>query len=164
MSKTSILTWCIPTWAYNNKLGAIWTQLVFKVARKRKKNKPLLHNFVCFRMHKIKASAEVFLIFWVRNYLFLKTNITSEGTVCQCFIPSTALHCSLPSKFLWQKLFWVISNSVQCLKFTLVLLHVLLKPWRGVRCLHVLTVCNTPVSHCLTIVIRTTLGRQINFI
>ena len=33
----------------------------------------------------------------------------------QCFIVSTALHCSLPSKFLCVQLFWVITNSVQCL-------------------------------------------------
>ena len=37
----------------------------------------------------------------VRNYLFLKNYITSEGAISfsQCVILSTALHCLLPSKF-----------------------------------------------------------------
>ena len=39
--------------------------------------------------------------FWI--YFFLKK-----------LLPSTALYCSLPSKFLGQQLIWVITNSVHC--------------------------------------------------
>ena len=45
-----------------------------------KEKTPLLHKFVCFQM-LIKASGLKSFIIWVRNYLFLKNYVTSEGAV-----------------------------------------------------------------------------------
>ena len=35
-----------------------------------------------------------------KKYFFLENYVASEGGLSQCFIPSAALHCLLPSKFL----------------------------------------------------------------
>ena len=45
-----------------------------------KEKTPLLHNFVCFQMHNKRLQLKSFII-WVRNYLFLKNYVTSEGAV-----------------------------------------------------------------------------------
>ena len=48
----------------------------------------------------------------VRNHIFLRNYVTSQGAV---FTMLYTIHFSLPSKFSCQQLFWVITNSVQCL-------------------------------------------------
>ena len=70
-SKTSLLTWCISTYAQNNKPVKIRTQLVVEVARQQKKNTLVTpqrklslwsHEGVCFQMLDLgtsKSSSEV---------------------------------------------------------------------------------------------------------
>ena len=85
-SKTSILTWCIPTYAWNNKLVKIWTKLFIEVAREKlPKNTLFAQNNVCAFRCKIKGFTWCLLLFdyfiiWVRNYLLLK-NYFSERVV-----------------------------------------------------------------------------------
>ena len=45
-----------------------------------KEKTPLLHKFVCFQMPNKRLQLKSFNI-WVRNYLFLKNYVTSEGAV-----------------------------------------------------------------------------------
>ena len=48
--------------------------------RIKKEKTPLLYNYVCFQMNNKMLQLKPFII-WVRNNLFLKNYITSEGTV-----------------------------------------------------------------------------------
>ena len=87
------------------------THLVIDVAREQWKSKhPFLHKFVCFQMTKKPPGLKYFKSL-VRNNLFLKDYVTISELFLKCFIPLTALHCSLPSKFLCWQLFWVITRS-----------------------------------------------------
>ena len=74
----------------------------------------------------------------VRYYFFLKY-VTSEGAVSQCFILSTTLYCSTPSKFVCQQLCWVITNSVKYI------LHALNKG----KTIDVIVVCKSSVIYWL---------------
>ena len=57
----------------------VFTPLVVEVAmRITKGKKTLLHKFVYFQMPN--KGLKCFII-WVRNYLFLKNYVTSEGAV-----------------------------------------------------------------------------------
>ena len=46
----------------------------------KKKKIPLLHYFVSFQMHNKRLRLK-YIIIWVRNYLFLKNYVISEGAV-----------------------------------------------------------------------------------
>ena len=84
---------------------ALLTAWFCKRIMKEKTNK-----FVCVQMHNKRLRAWSLSSdskIWVRNSLFLKNNFRGSR-----FILSTALHCSLQSKFLCWQLFLVITNSV----------------------------------------------------
>ena len=46
----------------------------------KEKNTLLLHDFVCFQMQNKRLQLKSFII-WVRNDLFLKNYVTSEGVI-----------------------------------------------------------------------------------
>ena len=51
-----------------------------KLQENNEEKTPLLHKFVCFQMPN-QTSGLKSIIIWVRNYLFLKNYVTSEGAV-----------------------------------------------------------------------------------
>ena len=69
---------------HNNKPVKILTQVI-EVAREKLKKNTHLHKFVCFQVPNINkgfsSSGLASFIIWVRNYLFLKKYVTSEGAV-----------------------------------------------------------------------------------
>ena len=89
----------------------IWAQLVIEVARKWwKKTHHCCTNLCAFKWNK-RLQLKSFNIS-VRKYLFLKKVCYFRGShFSQCFIPSTALHCSLPSGFMQ---IYILSNYQQC--------------------------------------------------
>ena len=79
---------------------------------------PMLHINLCALSclkHRLSC-LKPFDILSEKLHLSQKLHYFRGSRFSQCFILSTALHCSLPSKFLCSQLFWVITNSVQCLK------------------------------------------------
>ena len=86
LSKTSLLTWCIPTYASNNKPVNIWTQLVVE---KWKKKHPCRRSNVVSDALILRPQLSWGLEFnsniFVRNYFFLKNYVTSEGAVSPMF-------------------------------------------------------------------------------
>ena len=100
LSKTSRLTWCIPSCAYNNKHVKMLAQSVFEVARKWwKKNTPVGRICVLSYRNKILL-LEVFYYFSEKLPLSQKLQYFRGSRFPQCFILSTAFQCLLPSQFL----------------------------------------------------------------
>ena len=77
MSKTSVLTWCIPTYAIMQVFG----HLVMEVAREKCKKNALFAQICVLSDSNKRLQAWSLLIFWVRINIFLKNYITSEGAV-----------------------------------------------------------------------------------
>ena len=100
-----------------HKIANLWkfsSQLVIKVAREKwKKKTPLLQYFVCLQMHNKRPDSWSFLWFeWECSPLSQKLRHFRGSCFSQCFMLPTALHCSLPSKFLYLQLLWVITKCV----------------------------------------------------
>ena len=83
LSKTSILTWCIPT--YMHKITNLWKFGLNWSFKLQENNKEKKHNFVWFQMYNRRLQAWSPLQFGRENY------VTSEGAVSH-------------------KLFWVITK------------------------------------------------------
>ena len=103
LSKTSVLTWCISTYAQHNKRVKFWAQLVIGVGRKWwKKKHPCWTNCVLSdRNKRLCIAKKVFYYFSEKLPLFQNLCYFRGSRFSQCFIVlSTALQCSLPSQFL----------------------------------------------------------------
>ena len=79
----------------NNKLAQIWTKLAIQVLRiiMKEEKKTWLLQMVYFQISKRASNLKSFHIL-VKNNLFRKTYVTSEGAVSHNIILSTAPNCS----------------------------------------------------------------------
>ena len=73
-----------------------------------KENTPLFYKFVCFQMPVNKASGLKSFNIWVRNYLFLKNYVTSEGAVSHNVLYSQQLSIGC-----YQVSFYAINNCFE---------------------------------------------------
>ena len=96
-----------------------WLKLSSKLWKNKERKHSLCTNLCAFRY--LKWASVCWLQAWSLLYLREKLPLSQKlhcflgSCFSQCFTLSTALHCSLPSQFLSWHLFWVNTNSVQCL-------------------------------------------------
>ncbi len=125
--------WCLENinhynWAVTHKIANLWKCGLNWSSKLREnnewKNKLLLHKIVCFQMLEKGFMPEAFLrlkFLGKKLPLSLKLHYFKEGRFCQCFITSTALQCSLPSKFLWSWIYQRYTLSFNSWYFSLML-------------------------------------------
>ena len=88
------------------KFGLNWSSKLQEIKKRKEKN-ALFPHLVCFQMYYKRLQLK-YLIILCDKFSLSKKNCYFRGSrFSQCFILSTALPYSLPTKFLCSPLFWV---------------------------------------------------------